>query len=80
MEDRRNEDIKSPLLTAQLNSIHFSHSFRQGVYLCRTFCSTGWPAAIQQDVPNEATVLVSNMSTLAGTTMQETHESQGYLK
>lgn len=36
--------------------------------------------AIQQDAPNEAIVLVSKMSELAGPTMQETRESLGYLE
>lgn len=35
---------------------------------------------MQQDAPNEATVLVSKMSGPAGPTMQETQESPGYLE
>lgn len=36
--------------------------------------------AIQQDAPNEATVLVTKMSGLAGPTMEEIRESLGYLE
>lgn len=72
--------MKSPVLIAQLNSIHFYHSFRQqGIYLyIQGFLLNR--VALQQGAPNEATVLVSKMSVLAEPTMQEIHESLGNLE